>query len=576
MQLLLAFLPIALALYIYKDVGSYAFVWDDVSFIWRNPGLRSEEWTNEIWKALPFSDNYFRPLVLASFAFDLYVSNVSPAMMHWVNLAIHITNTLFIYFLADTLAKRKGISRIWATTIAATIYACHPAMIETTAWISGRFDQLCNFFMLASLLAASKRDNAPKSIILTSILFLCAALSKEIAAIFPAILLVWLTLLSSSTASLNSLYKTLIAEKKLFISIISTGVIYLLIRYYFLGYLTVNDALIKKGDSIQHLLLIGKTFLLYLRLSFWPFAIVSPFHESKTPIAYSDTEAWIGLAVLSFHIAFILYALKSRKFNNLVFFLVLYTIALAPLLHIIKPLTIGYNIGHERFLTFAISFVSLGTGFFVAIKASETLPIRFNPLRPIVILWIIWSFLNSSINVTFWRSNISLWGWASKTNPTSAETLNNLAAAYLEQRQFALAESTVNAALKLTTPKSHEYNIILANYANILKNTGYNQEALNLYLKIQKETGKSSGLSNNIGTALMALNRLEEAESYFIEAIALSPKFWIAIANLSRCKEQQGEHEQANYWLDIAHSLAPPGTIKITEAEGNSDLGEGN
>ncbi len=561
--LLIAAIPVALTLIIYKNVGSYGFVWDDASFLLRNPALRTEAWSEQIWKALPFSDNYFRPLVLLSFAIDLHLFNTSAGAMHWVNLLIHCTNVALVFFLASHLAKNKGLNARWVAVIAASLYASHPSLVETTSWISGRFDQLCTLFMLSGLLSASEFKLQRNKIIWTSLFFLAAALSKEIAVIFPAVLFIWLTITTNTKLDLAALKQELVKNKFIYASILVTGILYLAIRYSALGYLTVNDSRIRVGSVLQHLLLTCKSFYWYLKLSFWPFSFISPYHETLTPLSLDDHEAWIGVVAFSSFLLTTIYLVFKKRDALSGGFFVLYFIAIGPLLHILKPLTIGANIVHERFLTFALAIVCIGLGYFAEAGKDLLKNIKLNPVKIVIIPWILFGALTSNLNSTFWRSDIVLWNWASHLNPRSVDAQNNLAAAYLEKEQGQLALEAAQAALNL----SPNDPVILANYATALKKLERNEEALKIYMAIEETDGDNAGLANNIGTVFMALDRLPEAENYFRKAVTLSPTHWVAIANLSRALKKQGKTEESEEQLALAMRLAPPGMIVITSTE---------
>ena len=59
----------------------------------------------------------------------------------------------FVFILALNIAKQLDINKGFLLSfLASFLYMIHPAIIESTAWVSGRFDQFVTFFTLIGLI----------------------------------------------------------------------------------------------------------------------------------------------------------------------------------------------------------------------------------------------------------------------------------------------------------------------------------------------------------------------------------------------------------------------------------------
>ncbi|MBQ3834393.1 MAG: hypothetical protein II816_02620, partial [Elusimicrobia bacterium] len=130
----------------------------------------------------------YHPLVTMSFAFEYIFAKLDPFLYHIDNIALHIFNTLLVFFILKRLSKSFLISYLTAL-----IFAIHPVHVEVVSWISSRKDTLYAFFFLLSILLYMKVDDGGKNykkifwISVGSFLFSC--LSKPTAVTLPLFLI---------------------------------------------------------------------------------------------------------------------------------------------------------------------------------------------------------------------------------------------------------------------------------------------------------------------------------------------------------------------------------------------------
>jgi hypothetical protein len=138
------------------------------------------------WTPHGLSVEYFRPLVVLSFAFDRLFYGGHPVGYHLTNLFLHGIATLIAWAIARRVLG-AGIGA-WAS---AALFAIHPCHVQAVGWISGRTDVLAGLFYMAAFalyLESRERPHARAVLALSSVfVFLVALTAKEMAITFPAI-----------------------------------------------------------------------------------------------------------------------------------------------------------------------------------------------------------------------------------------------------------------------------------------------------------------------------------------------------------------------------------------------------
>lgn len=325
-------LPLALAFALYFPVLDYSYLWDD----WRQIGPFAYErdpadLRTIIARSLPFSTNYYRPLVSGSFFMESHLHQ-SPAISHAINVLIHAGNCLLVFLLARRVlasgqSGAAGRNMLLAASLAASLYAVHPALGEAVAWVSGRFDLLCTTFSLLALLAWLLPGGFIRRGLLFAVFLLLALLAKEMAVVLPLALLFILPAMERNNAEMGSPPSGNEDTKDLRAWRLADGVMarlrispplrpalvtltlacaaallaYLAIRWLALGHLlsgNENRGIIPLGSPLERALLVGQTFLAYLRLIFFPVPFAGSLHIAPLPASALEPTAWAGLLAL--------------------------------------------------------------------------------------------------------------------------------------------------------------------------------------------------------------------------------------------------------------------------------------
>ncbi|HTL59353.1 MAG TPA: hypothetical protein VL361_27015, partial [Candidatus Limnocylindrales bacterium] len=133
----------------YLPALSGQFVWDDDSWTTNITHLlRDLVGLRAMWCNLTALQQYF-PLTGTTFWIDYHLWGFWTFPYHVENVLLHAMAALMVWKLLDRL-------KVPAAWLAAAIFALHPAMVESAAWITERKNVLSICFYLGALLAYGK------------------------------------------------------------------------------------------------------------------------------------------------------------------------------------------------------------------------------------------------------------------------------------------------------------------------------------------------------------------------------------------------------------------------------------
>jgi protein O-mannosyl-transferase len=129
-----------------------------------------------------------RPIVNFSYAVDRAAWGTAPLGFHATNVLLHMLNVVLLF----QLAWQYGKSSV-AAFAAAGLLAVHPMMTEAVGYVSGRSEVLCATFFMLALMAGRRwtRGEGAGWAVLTTGLWVAALATKESAAMFPFVFLVY-------------------------------------------------------------------------------------------------------------------------------------------------------------------------------------------------------------------------------------------------------------------------------------------------------------------------------------------------------------------------------------------------
>ncbi len=559
----LVLIPTLLVILLYLPALKYQFVWDDTIFLQDMPAYRNPDlWLDSLFHPFVLSPNYFRPLAVLSFVAELRLKGLDPSVFHSTNICLHAINTILITLLALLVSgawfapRGSGARSAWLVPLAAGfLYGLHPVLIEGVTFISGRFDLLMTTFLLLALLADAWGSRIPdpsraaqgKRALWVGVLFLLAALSKEMAVAFALALPFWHLALSTE----RSVIKVWKRNAWVYLAVLIGGGAYVGIRIATLKYLIMTgvDRAIPVGSILQHVLLFCKSLANYILLIVWPFTNLSPIHYSALPVPVNDASAWLAL-ILDILILVGLVML-IRRLPRIGWLAAAGALALLPVVNLV-PLELGGGAFiAERYLLFPMVFMVLA----VASLIEYSIPRLQHWVWAPVALWLLVSVAAVQLLLPNWRDNLSLWTWGVQRAPRSDTPLVNLSLEYTDQGLYQRGANYAQQAINLSP-----------NNADAWDNLGLALFRLTQYSDAETAFNKATSLEpqnalywNNLAGSLREQNQLADAAKMLIEqALRLDPNLPAAYLNLGIVYLKADRPDLAAQALQNAIRLLPP------------------
>jgi hypothetical protein len=170
-----------------------SFIYDDRTLIASNRFVHGfshwQHWfSSGLWEtnvdqgANKLNLSFWRPAVLATFAFDWWLGKGNPFLFHATNLLAHAVTSALAF-----VTLRRWSRSAPGAFVGALLFALHPSKVECVSWIAGRTDVLCTLGIFIALQGVARRLRGDRSGIALEVAgTLLAYLSKEQAVVMPA------------------------------------------------------------------------------------------------------------------------------------------------------------------------------------------------------------------------------------------------------------------------------------------------------------------------------------------------------------------------------------------------------
>ncbi len=184
-------IPFILVLLLYSQVLSHGYVaFDDDIYIYNNPMVvRGLSWDGVLWAFSDYRVGNYHPLTWISYFIDYELFGNNSGAFAFVNAIIHALNSALVSMLIFYVIG----SRMHAVVFG-MVFAGHPVLIESVAWISQRKSVLATLFVLLCILLyleASRKCSISKRIVyylLSLLMYLMSLLSKGMYVTLPVLL----------------------------------------------------------------------------------------------------------------------------------------------------------------------------------------------------------------------------------------------------------------------------------------------------------------------------------------------------------------------------------------------------
>jgi tetratricopeptide (TPR) repeat protein len=442
-QIALAFsLLLFASISVYLNILSNPFIWSEDAVVVENPTFKDLSYlpkffTKYYWlKEHPFSGTQlFRPLRAVTFTLEYALWGLNPVPYHLFNILLHALTTLLVFFLFKKISRSFKLG-----FLTALFFAVHPVHTETITWIMSRDDIMCTLFPLVSWWFFIRRIENPSKkwpyLIIETFFFILGLLSREMAAVFPLLLCLYVVFFYPKRKWKEYLLATL--------PYWLIDFAYAFFHFYFWWPSLRQDRL--ASDLIppfsNHLLLVAKTIGFYLKLLVLPIKLCADhYFPVYVTLAETDTKIWVFLFLLAVWLAF--RCIKSQRRcpepfgfvqgREISFAILFTTLAFLPVANII--IVTGRPVAEQRLYLPSIGFCFLIALLFQTITIPDRFRfvIRDQVLRTLLIILLVgfYSYLTVQRNYE-WRSPLALWESAVWVSPRTERARRNLASAYLD------------------------------------------------------------------------------------------------------------------------------------------------
>ncbi|HLV01369.1 MAG TPA: hypothetical protein VKZ59_08890, partial [Acidobacteriota bacterium] len=413
---------VALALYL--QTLQFGFVFDDVTLILQNPAV-----VNLNWSELLAIDGY-RPVRTFTYGVNYLLGGQNPVGYHLFNIVLHGLNGILVWLLVWSLTRSD-----LAAGVAGLFFVIHPAQTAAVAYISGRKDLLATFFILIGCnlflhYRQQLREGWRWRIALIAV-FALALLSKEVAIVFPALLMLLASFSSRGvpgTSNSQGMMRSMMLSVRRHLLLYSLLLVLASIAAYWA--LFVSEASRKVGfwgGTFQtNLGTSFKLFVHYLKLVPVPYPLVADYTGSTKLVSggFFEFSTLFSVAVTIVFVAVALMLLRRRPLLSTG--MLWFGISLAPVLQLIP----FHELAADHFMYLPLVGISLilGRSAQVLVEKGLRIPV-WTGVGAVMVLFTLLSFLR----IPVWANELTLWEATLEQAPESYRANVNLGYLYFEQ-----------------------------------------------------------------------------------------------------------------------------------------------
>ena len=528
-----------IVLLIYSNTFKAPFVFDDNMNIQNNTSIRLGKLTTEnIVTAVSESHLRSRPIANISFALNYYFHQYNVTGYHVVNVLIHVTTGIFLYFFVKTtlhlpLLHFKDTTATWIASFTVLLWLVHPLHTQSVTYIVQRMNSLASMFYVLSMLLYTRgrltSDKRRRWLLFTGCILagILAIGSKEIALTIPLFLLLYEWYFFQDLS--------FVWFKKYLISFAGVMVFLALSALMYMGTETLHNILVVPGDFdftlTERVLTEFRVVIVYLKLLLFP-------HPSQLnidydfPLSRSLFDPISTLFALGTIIGMFGLALYISKKDRLLSFCVLWFFGNLVIESSVIMLDILFE--HRTYLPSMLLSLLVVT---LVVRYTKLPWLRVVVLCAVALVYAVWTYERNSL----WANEIALWSDCVVKSPHKARPHTNLGYALMSQGNLKEAIHHYTEALRIAP----SYVIAHNNLGDALARQGKVAEAVYHYTEALRLNPHYAEAHNNLGNALMDEGKAEEAVRHYTEALRLNPNAALFHNNLGSALAHQGKVEEA-------------------------------
>jgi len=587
-----------LVLLCYAGTLRAGFVYDDHLMIEENVSIRSIRnvplfFTDPAHTSgAKIFEQIYRPLRTTAYALQYRAWGLNPVGYHAVNVIIHLFNAFLVFLFLSHIVSARATA-----FVCAALFAVHPAMTETVAWVSCLSELLCMLFYLGGLLCYLKWRRSARG--KNRLLYVAALVMSALAMLSKEMGVTFLVAVVALDLWDEELRPQILKRWRWYLPFLAVTVAYLLIRMNIMSYFAQREPWTRDLSGIVALMV--RSIAYYVRLFILPVRLsIFPRFETEGSLLEASTALSAGLVLCLIAAA----ALLWRRHGPFTLGIALFFVLVLPVLNII-PIQAAVA---ERFLyvpSFAL-FLAVASLLRSLEHFRERLPKNLDSVAwgGLSILVFLFS-LNTISRVVDWRDDLALFSSAVRITPDDARARIAVGKEHFFREDYDSAEAECLAALRadprnaeahvllgsiflkrgLTGPAEREFKAALAveplnsgasnSLGLIYKERGKLNEALSAFQAALERSPTVSEYLNNVGSVLLMKGDAAAALDYFTRALESRPDNWEASRNLASALIALQRYEEAIGF--IGQLLAErPSDARLLYFLGRAHEGRGN
>jgi tetratricopeptide (TPR) repeat protein len=538
------FTLVLLVLAAYVRVWHAGFIWDDDAHLTQNVCIVGPAGFKEIWTT---AEATYYPLVLTTFWIVHKLAGLNPLPYHVVNVLLHAASAVLLW----RVLRRLDVRGAW---LGAALWALHPVMVQSVAWITEmKNTQSCVFFLGSILLFMKWNDTAaadrwrPLGFAAALLFAVFAMTSKTSTVVLPAVLAlcIWWKRGTWRRGNLTALAP--------FFAIAAAASIW-----------TIWEQKFHSGASgaewaqtfPERLIIAGRDIWFYLGKLVWPHPLIFIYPrwriDSSQPLQYLPLATVIAAAI-------VLSLSRTKPLRAITFAAAYFIIALLPVLGFFDVFFFRYSFVSDHFQYLASIGPLALTGSAIAVGAQRSAVTLYGlgSVMVAALILLTWQQMRMYSDAeTLWRTTLA-------QNPQCWMAHYELARGLRDRHQLDAAIEEYQRGLAIWP----DYADAHYNLAGIYLEKGDADKAISEYRTAIRLQPNDAELHNNLGSALLQRGSREDAIAEYEAALRLHPNLAAAHVNIARALLQTGDLDRA-----IEHFRASVSTDPAN-AEAHSDLG---
>lgn len=530
LSLLVYLLIASLTFLVYFYSINNPFIWDDDALVVRNELIRDFKFLplafkSDFYYGVSSGSNFYRPLQTLSYILDYNFWQLDPRGYHITNILLQSIVSLLVFFLGLRFLKSLKVS-----LAAALLFAICPIHSEAVAYVSGRAEMLLGIFLILSLLLFIKGQSFKLKLravylFLSLVFFTLGLLSKELALVFPFVILAYaFYFLRQELPRMSFFVKNILA---FFI----VDAVYLLLRLSLLDFATIRLPALARFPLILRITVLPKIIFTYLKLLLIPVDLHMSRELVRPTSFFGIFIAWflLGLIVVSC-IKLLKYNAKRKTASFMLFWSLVFCIPQSGIFPI------------NAFISEHFIYLPSIT-FFMLIAYLLQRYLRKNLFKFAVSGLVLFYGALTFGRTVEWRSPTIFYERILKLAPDSFQAHNNLGLLYQKKNEFAKAISHYQKALEIM-PDLIEAR---SNLADLYFKMGLLADAEREYLIVERTSpeNKAGEVQNNIAALYETKGELDKAFSRYKLALSLDPGLNFSHFNIARIYLKDKDYQLA-------------------------------